>query len=91
MLSNGTTFTGAYSGQSMITARFSSNAIVPGSGDIDGDGVMTATDALLALRYAMGIVDLTPEQLAGANVNGDGLVDASDALIILRMAMDLVA
>ena len=60
-----------------------------GSGDIDGDGEVTAADALLALRAAMQISELTEEQAAEADVDGDGAVTASDALIILRQAMNI--
>ena len=59
-------------------------------GDVNQDGSITAADALLAMRYAMGLIDLTPEQLELAEMNGDGTVTAADALIILRMAMGLV-
>lgn len=59
-------------------------------GDVDGNGVVAATDALLAMRYAMGLVSLTPDQLARANVDGDSDVDISDAVIIIRIAMDVI-
>lgn len=58
----------------------------PIEGDVDGNGVVEITDALMTLRYAMGIETLTDEQLAVADVNGDGTVDAADALVIMRWA-----
>lgn len=63
---------------------------VPASGDVNGDGYVDASDALLTMRYAMGIIDLAAEQLFEADVNGDGNVDNSDALIIMRKAMGLI-
>jgi hypothetical protein len=63
---------------------------VPGMGDVDLNGSVDGADALLALRYAMGIMtDLTAEQLAQGDVNGDGAVDGTDALMILRMSMGI--
>ena len=59
-------------------------------GDVDQDGSITVADALIAMRYAMGLTDLTPEQLELAEMDGDGTVTISDALIIMRMAMGLV-
>ena len=59
-------------------------------GDVNGDGFVDITDALLVMRYAMGLITLTPAQLQRANVNGDSGVDISDALIIMRVAMGLI-
>jgi hypothetical protein len=59
-------------------------------GDVNRDGNVQIDDALLAMRYAMGLIDLTPEQLELAEMDGDGTVTISDALIIMRMAMGLV-
>ena len=63
--------------------------ITPGSGDVNLDGFVTSEDALLALRYAMGMQDLSAEQIAQGDVNGDGQVTAEDALIILRRGMGI--
>ncbi|MBS7331786.1 MAG: hypothetical protein KIG69_07585, partial [Eubacteriales bacterium] len=46
------------------------------------------SDALLAMRGAMGTITLTASQLAHADLDGDGTVTASDALAIMRMAMN---
>ncbi|MBR6006384.1 MAG: dockerin type I repeat-containing protein, partial [Clostridia bacterium] len=59
-------------------------------GDIDGNGEIEVSDAILALRSAMGIIELTPEQLAAGDMNGDGTVGVDDALTILRTAMGLI-
>ena len=58
------------------------------NGDVDGDGIVTVSDALLAMRGAMGTITLTASQLAHADLDGDGTVTASDALAIMRMAMN---
>ena len=64
------------------------NVIKPtGPKDVDGDGVITVSDALVALRMTVGLleVDLI------ADVNGDRIVDVADALILLRCSVGLVA
>ena len=67
-----------------VTARFTVVAALPG--DIDSDGFVTANDALMVLRAALGIIgDLG----SAADMDGDGNVTANDALIILRAALGL--
>ena len=53
-------------------------------GDVNGDGKINATDALLALRSFAKKITLTPEQILRADVNRDNKVNATDALKILR-------
>ncbi len=71
-----------------LIARFEGGAL---PGDVNGDGSAAIDDALLAMRYAMGLISLTDEQLACADVNGDGDVAIDDALIIMRAAMGLIS
>lgn len=59
-------------------------------GDIDDDGIVGSNDALLALRYTLNIIALTPDQIVRADVNRDGKVDANDALMIMRMALGMI-
>ena len=58
----------------------------PELGDVNGDGKITAMDALMALQAATGKIDLTDEQKVAANVNGDEEVTAEDALVLLQYA-----
>ncbi len=60
-------------------------------GDTDGDGEVTTADALLALRYVMGLDELDEEQLAQADVDGDGEVTMIDCLLIQRYVMGVIA
>ena len=60
------------------------------NGDIDGSGEVEITDALTALRAALGLVDVTPSILAAGDVDGDGEMTISDALMILRFALGLI-
>ncbi len=51
-------------------------------GDVNGDGVVDANDALRVLQYSAGWnVSL---DTANADVNGNGSVDVNDAVLILR-------
>ena len=58
-------------------------------GDTDGDGEITATDALFALFAAIGFEECGHDV---CDANGDGLLTATDALLILNVAVraDLV-
>ncbi len=53
-------------------------------GDVDGDGKVTAADALEVLKSVVGKVTLTDEQLVKADTDGNGKADATDALNILK-------
>lgn len=56
-------------------------------GDVNMDGTVTATDALLVLRYSMDLSELSPEALELADMSGDGSINAMDALNILRASI----
>lgn len=58
-------------------------------GDIDGDGSVTASDARLALRNAVGLQTLQPAQKLAADVDFSRSITAADARAILRAAVDL--
>ena len=58
-------------------------------GDLDGDGEITVSDALRALRIAAKLADETPEAIAIADSDGDGSITVVDALAILRVAAKL--
>lgn len=60
-------------------------------GDVNHDGSIDSSDALLVLRFAMDMTVLSEEALAFADVSGDGEADTSDALLILRYAMGLIS
>lgn len=55
-------------------------------GDINGDGIVNAADAALALDVANMVVVHTPEQLAACDVNGDNACNSADSSLILCYA-----
>jgi subtilisin family serine protease len=60
-------------------------------GDVNGDGSVSTTDALLILRYVNGLIGPNELNLTRADVDGDGSITSSDALLILRMNMNITA
>lgn len=51
---------------------------------MDGDGKISALDALLLLQHINDLVNLTAEQFERADLNADGRLTASEALRILQ-------
>lgn len=70
-------------GEINVSARFGH------LGDPNDDGSLDLTDALIVLRFAMGVTEL-PCAEAVCDMNGDGTVDMTDALLILRTAMGII-
>ena len=54
-------------------------------GDVNGDGVVNAADANIAMRMALNLVEADP----AGDINGDGVVNTADANIIMRLALGL--
>jgi len=61
--------------------------IIPG--DYDGDEEITVSDALLTLRVAVGITEVTEDILLKADMDADGIISVTDALTVLRIAIKL--
>lgn len=59
-------------------------------GDVDADENINATDALLILKYAAKINELTDMQLLVADTSKDKSVNALDALLILKYAAKII-
>lgn len=58
-------------------------------GDIDNDGAISSADALLVLRYSVGLEKFTEEQINNSDVDHDGTISSADALKILRASVGL--
>ncbi len=65
----------------------SANAAV--SGDMNGDGIVSAEDAREILRLSVGVEPMTPEMKILADIDCDGTVGAEDARLALRLAIGL--
>jgi hypothetical protein len=78
-----------YSGApTVMIAHFTENGPVTVlRGDVDLDGDVDVTDALLALRAAMGVIVLTDEQIASGDMDGNGHINATDAIEIMRYSL----
>ena len=59
------------------------------TGDADGNGIIEASDARLALRCSVKLEVFTPEQIVTCDMDKDGRVDAADARKILRLSVGL--
>ena len=53
-----------------------------GKGDLNGDGKTSLRDASIAQKYAVGLVDLSAEQIKAGDMNDDGAVTLLDAYAI---------
>lgn len=58
-------------------------------GDLNNDGKITASDALVVLRASVGERKLSDIESKLADVNNDGKILASDALLILRYSVGI--
>jgi hypothetical protein len=77
-----------YRGGGITEAFVSSIGSAPPAlpGDANGDGLVTASDALLALSAALSAASC---ELCVCDMNGDGSLTATDALIVLNLAVGL--
>lgn len=63
---------------------------IPLFGDIDKNGQVDASDALLALQHSVGLTTLDEQSVRTGDCNLDGRVDASDALQMLQLSVQLI-
>ena len=59
-------------------------------GDVNRDGNIDASDALLALQHSVGLITLDAESRSLADMDGNGEIDAADALIILQISVGIL-
>lgn len=60
------------------------------AGDVDGNGRVEASDALLLLKNVVHLTELDAEQLARADISRNQKADAVDALYILQAVVGLI-
>ena len=72
--------------------KLSLDAEEPGflTGDVDGDGVVTARDAVMIQKYLAGIIDFDDVQKSAADTNGDGKINIFDATRIQKYVAGVI-
>ena len=88
MSSNAATGVGARNAQNIGTFVYYTEKPAYTLGDVNSDGRINSTDAILVLRYAVGNVELTEAQKLAAEVNGITGINSGDAILILQRAVD---
>jgi|GEM_PF-1403453 hypothetical protein len=77
-----------------LAATWPRSAGAADRGDLNNDGVVTISDAALAIKMVVGLANAGPDALAVADVapppNGDGKVGLDDVIRILRFALGLI-
>jgi hypothetical protein len=62
---------------------------LPGSGDYNGDGLVTGVDSTIILRVVAGLLTITPAQRDALDIDRDGILTGVDSTYILRKAAGL--
>jgi len=75
---------------SVTIPAWSARMLLPKYGDVNSDGEVTVSDAVLILQHVVGLVELTPDQECAADVSGDKSISAFDANLILQYCVGLI-
>lgn len=71
-----------------VYARYNEVGPIPMLGDVDGDGSITFSDALLIARHTLGLA-VSGFNSAVADINEDGAIDFNDSILALRIALQI--
>ena len=84
-------FTNGGSGMLCVTHMWEHIPFEPSliPGDVDLNGTVNANDALLIMRYTLGLIGEDGLYLEAADADGSGTVNANDALFVLRLSLGL--
>ncbi len=69
----------------VLAMSFVTTASARFMGDVNNDGEVNSSDALLVLQYAVGSIEEI--DIKAADMNGDGAINSSDALSILKISV----
>lgn len=56
-------------------------------GDVDGNGQISSSDALVLLQYIVGLTPVSQIDIQCADADGDGIITSGDALTILQLVV----
>ena len=74
--------------QLMIDIKYSGNTLA--LGDVNGNGEVTTTDAVMAVSFALEKNEPTTAQFMAADVDGSNTITVSDAVGIVNIALEIV-
>lgn len=57
-------------------------------GDINGDGAITSSDAVLMARFLVNLIEFSERQIYAADFNGDGAITSADAVMISKVLIN---
>ena len=71
--------------------RYSGTGVpTPVDGDLDGNGDVSVSDSIIAMRISLGLIAPSAEQLAHGDFDGDSAISLSEAITVLRIALGLI-
>ena len=71
-----------------MTPTLTPEPVLPG--DVDGNGLVETTDAIILLRCIMGLLDeASVPGIMNGDMNADGELTTNDVLMILRTAIGM--
>ncbi|MCL2136741.1 MAG: hypothetical protein FWH40_04365 [Coriobacteriia bacterium] len=57
--------------------------LIAGSGDLDGDGLVTMDEVIVTLQATIGVAELSAAQLAAIDMDFDGAITMADVVLVL--------
>ncbi|TYQ18344.1 UNVERIFIED_CONTAM: GH35 family endo-1,4-beta-xylanase [Acetivibrio alkalicellulosi] len=59
-------------------------------GDLNGDGLINSSDAVLLRRHILEIIELDSNAKKAADLNGDGVIDSTDFILLRRYILEII-
>lgn len=59
-------------------------------GDVNRDGTIDVNDAVMVMRYVLGLRELSDLERLLADVNGDGQINVQDVSLLMRRSLGLI-